>query len=85
MLVFVATQKLRFLLEAGEGAGAVTCLAASGDGGRLLVGHDKGLIRMFDMKDGRLLRTLTDAHAPATAVLHVKVIFCFRLGALIYF
>ncbi|XP_059473885.1 vacuolar protein sorting-associated protein 8 homolog [Neocloeon triangulifer] len=72
VLVFDATQKLRFLLEAAEGAGAVSCLSASGDGSRLLVGHDKGLLRMFDLGAGRLLRTLPDAHAPNTALLHIK-------------
>lgn len=28
---------------------------------------------MYDVKTGKLLRTMTDVHAPGTAVLHVKV------------
>lgn len=29
---------------------------------------------MYDVKNGKLLRTMTDVHAPGTAVLHVKVV-----------
>ena len=31
-------------------------------------------ITMWDLTNGKLLRTITDAHPPGTAILHVKVI-----------
>lgn len=33
--------------------------------------HDQ--ITMWDLANGKLLRTITDAHPPGTAILHVKV------------
>lgn len=30
-------------------------------------------ITMWDLANGKLLRTITDAHPPGTAILHVKV------------
>lgn len=32
-----------------------------------------GQITMWDLANGKLLRTITDAHPPGTAILHVKV------------
>lgn len=31
-------------------------------------------ITMWDLANGKLLRTITDAHPPGTAILHVKVL-----------
>ncbi len=33
-------------------------------------------ITMRDLANGKLLRTITDAHPPGTAILHVKVMHC---------
>lgn len=40
---------------------------------------------MWDLANGKLLRTITDAHPPGTAILHLKVdpidlLVCMRLG-----
>ena len=39
---------------------------------RLLVGHARGQLTMWDLTSGKLLRTLTDVHSPGVAVLSVK-------------
>ncbi|CAG0889037.1 unnamed protein product [Cyprideis torosa] len=56
----------------GEDLGMVSSLAFNVDSTRLLVGHVKGVLRMFDVISGKLLRTIVDAHLPGTAVIHVK-------------
>lgn len=35
--------------------------------------HIYSQITMWDLANGKLLRTITDAHPPGTAILHVKV------------
>ncbi|XP_071448355.1 vacuolar protein sorting-associated protein 8 homolog isoform X2 [Hetaerina americana] len=86
VLVFDSSQTLRWCLGAEEGVqsggsagnnavsefGAVSALSLNHDCSRLLVGFAKGAIFMYDLSCGRLLRTLSDAHPPATAVLHLK-------------
>ncbi|XP_046386782.1 vacuolar protein sorting-associated protein 8 homolog isoform X2 [Ischnura elegans] len=86
VLVFDSSQTLRWCLGAEEGShsggcagsnevsefGAVSALSLNHDCSRLLVGFAKGAIFMYDLTCGRLLRTLSDAHPPATAVLHLK-------------
>lgn len=90
VLVFDSSQTLRWCLGAEEGShsggcagsnevsefGAVSALSLNHDCSRLLVGFAKGAIFMYDLTCGRLLRTLSDAHPPATAVLHLKVSSC---------
>jgi len=44
----------------------------NGDCSRLLVGYAKGQVTMWDLTNGKLLRTVTEAHPPGVAVLHVK-------------
>ena len=44
----------------------------NGDCSRLLVGYARGQVTMWDLTNGKLLRTVTDAHPPGVAVLHVK-------------
>jgi vacuolar protein sorting-associated protein 8 len=75
VLVFDSAQALRWCLNEGAGAeaGAVSALGLSSCGARLLVGHARGAVFMFDLGSGKLLRTLSEAHPPATAVLHLKV------------
>lgn len=51
----------------------MSCLALNPDCSRLLAGFARGLLLMIDTNDGKVLRTMTDVHTPATAVLHVKV------------
>ncbi|XP_063227477.1 vacuolar protein sorting-associated protein 8 homolog [Bacillus rossius redtenbacheri] len=73
VLVFDAAQALRWRLgPAGREPGSVSSLGFNGDCSRLLAGYARGDILMFDLQSGRLLRTVTDAHPPGTAVLHVK-------------
>ncbi|CAL8367444.1 unnamed protein product [Gadus morhua 'NCC'] len=54
--------------------GAVSALSVNHDCSRLLCGFAKGQITMWDLANGKLLRTITDAHPPGTTVLHVKVL-----------
>lgn len=73
-------QSLKWCLgdvQAREEGGSVSSLAVSGNGNRLLVGYAKGLISMYDLENGKLIRTLHDVHAIHTAVLilRVKVIY----------
>ncbi|KAK3511150.1 hypothetical protein QTP70_032158 [Hemibagrus guttatus] len=56
----------------GAEYGAVSALSINHDCTRLLCGFAKGQITMWDLANGKLLRTITDAHPPGTAILHVK-------------
>ncbi|XP_066544488.1 vacuolar protein sorting-associated protein 8 homolog isoform X2 [Amia ocellicauda] len=74
-LVFDPNQALRLCLGStavGAQYGAVSALSINHDCTRLLCGFAKGQITMWDLANGKLLRTITDAHPPGTAVLHVK-------------
>ncbi|XP_053532387.1 vacuolar protein sorting-associated protein 8 homolog isoform X5 [Ictalurus punctatus] len=68
-------QALRLCLgttATGAEYGAVSALTINHDCTRLLCGFAKGQITMWDLANGKLLRTITDAHPPGTAILHVK-------------
>ncbi|XP_045063331.1 vacuolar protein sorting-associated protein 8 homolog isoform X3 [Coregonus clupeaformis] len=68
-------QALRLCLGStatGAEYGAVSALSINHDCTRLLCGFAKGQITMWDLANGKLLRTITDAHPPGTAILHVK-------------
>ncbi|XP_005999154.1 vacuolar protein sorting-associated protein 8 homolog isoform X1 [Latimeria chalumnae] len=74
-LIFDPNQALRLCLGStavGAQYGAVSALSINSDCTRLLCGFAKGQITMWDLANGKLLRTITDAHPPGTAVLHVK-------------
>ncbi|XP_056587442.1 vacuolar protein sorting-associated protein 8 homolog [Triplophysa dalaica] len=74
-LVFDQNQALRLCLGTtalGAEYGAVSALSINHDCTRLLCGFAKGQITMWDLANGKLLRTITDAHPPGTAILHVK-------------
>ncbi|XP_068584497.1 vacuolar protein sorting-associated protein 8 homolog isoform X2 [Cebidichthys violaceus] len=74
-LVFDTNQALRLCLgtkATGAEFGAVSALSINHDCSRLLCGFAKGQITMWDLASGKLLRTITDAHPPGTAILHVK-------------
>ncbi|XP_047659087.1 vacuolar protein sorting-associated protein 8 homolog isoform X3 [Tachysurus fulvidraco] len=74
-LVFDQHQALRLCLgttATGAEYGAVSALSINHDCTRLLCGFAKGQITMWDLANGKLLRTITDAHPPGTAILHVK-------------
>uniref|UniRef100_A0A672HPB0 RING-type domain-containing protein n=1 Tax=Salarias fasciatus TaxID=181472 RepID=A0A672HPB0_SALFA len=74
-LVFDTNQALRLCLgtkTTGAEFGAVSALSVNHDCSRLLCGFAKGQITMWDLANGKLLRTITDAHPPGTAILHVK-------------
>ncbi|XP_062286275.1 vacuolar protein sorting-associated protein 8 homolog [Scomber scombrus] len=74
-LVFDTNQALRLCLgtkATGAEFGAVSALTINHDCSRLLCGFAKGQITMWDLASGKLLRTITDAHPPGTAILHVK-------------
>ncbi|XP_030753791.1 vacuolar protein sorting-associated protein 8 homolog [Sitophilus oryzae] len=55
--------------------GAVSALAFNLESTRILVGYERGFISMLDAKTGDLVRKLPDAHAPQTAVLHLRFTF----------
>ncbi|XP_044068934.1 vacuolar protein sorting-associated protein 8 homolog isoform X3 [Siniperca chuatsi] len=68
-------QALRLCLgtkATGAEFGAVSALSINHDCSRLLCGFAKGQITMWDLANGKLLRTINDAHPPGTAILHVK-------------
>ncbi|XP_055358754.1 vacuolar protein sorting-associated protein 8 homolog isoform X2 [Betta splendens] len=74
-LVFDTNQALRLCLGTkmtGAEFGAVSAISINQDCSRLLCGFAKGQITMWDLATGKLLRTITDAHPPGTAILHVK-------------
>uniref|UniRef100_A0A3Q3FGA4 VPS8 subunit of CORVET complex n=1 Tax=Labrus bergylta TaxID=56723 RepID=A0A3Q3FGA4_9LABR len=74
-LVFDNNQALRLCLgtkSTGAEFGAVSALSINHDCSRLLCGFAKGQIMMWDLANGKLLRTINDAHPPGTAILHVK-------------
>ncbi|XP_051787223.1 vacuolar protein sorting-associated protein 8 homolog [Erpetoichthys calabaricus] len=74
-LVFDPNQALRLCLGStalGGQYGAVSALSINNDCTRLLCGFAKGQITMWDLANGKLLRTITDAHPPGTAILHIK-------------
>nr|XP_045621529.1 vacuolar protein sorting-associated protein 8 homolog isoform X2 [Procambarus clarkii] len=75
VLVFEPTQALKFCLgstQLGEQCGSVSALALNQDCTRLLAGFAKGQICLFDLTSSKLLQTISDAHTPFTAVLHLK-------------
>nr|CAB3267651.1 vacuolar protein sorting-associated protein 8 homolog [Phallusia mammillata] len=75
VLVFNASQAMQYCLgnaHIGAKYGSVTALTFNMDCSRLLVGYAKGQILMYDVTSGKLLRTISDAHPPGSAVLHVK-------------
>uniref|UniRef100_A0A673FUE2 Vacuolar protein sorting-associated protein 8 homolog n=1 Tax=Sinocyclocheilus rhinocerous TaxID=307959 RepID=A0A673FUE2_9TELE len=75
ILISDQNQALRLCLgttATGAEYGAVSALSINHDCTRLLCGFAKGQITMWDLANGKLLRTITDAHPPGTAILHVK-------------
>ncbi|CAE1274106.1 VPS8 [Acanthosepion pharaonis] len=75
VLVFDPRQVLKWCLGStavGAQYGSVSALSFNRDVSRLLCGFAKGQITMWDLTNGKLLRTITDAHPPGTAVLHIK-------------
>lgn len=73
VLVFDATQTLRWCLgETAKEQGSVASLSFNHDCTRLLAGFARGHILMFDIINGKLLRTMADVHPPGTAVLHIR-------------
>ncbi|XP_040858811.1 vacuolar protein sorting-associated protein 8 homolog isoform X2 [Ochotona curzoniae] len=74
-LVFDQNQALRLCLgstSVGGQYGAISALSINNDCSRLLCGFAKGQITMWDLASGKLLRSITDAHPPGTAILHIK-------------
>ncbi|XP_075463221.1 vacuolar protein sorting-associated protein 8 homolog isoform X3 [Ascaphus truei] len=74
-LIFDTNQALRLCLGStalGAQYGAISALSINSDCSRLLCGFAKGQITMWDLAGGKLLRSITDAHPPGTAILHIK-------------
>ncbi|KAJ8320304.1 hypothetical protein KUTeg_001891 [Tegillarca granosa] len=75
VLVFDPKQVLKWCLGStavGAQYGAISSLSFNKDCTRLLSGFAKGQITMWDLTNGKLLRTILDAHPPGSAVLHIK-------------
>nr|XP_006819234.1 PREDICTED: vacuolar protein sorting-associated protein 8 homolog [Saccoglossus kowalevskii] len=75
VLVFDPKQALKWCLGStavGAQYGAVSAISINNDCSRLLAGFAKGQVTMWDLSNGKLLRTITDAHPPGSAVLHIK-------------
>lgn len=61
--------------ESPDGWGnAISAMAFNSEHSRLLVGNACGHILEYDMKDGKLVRTLNDVHPPEAAILHLQVL-----------
>ncbi|KAL3276254.1 hypothetical protein HHI36_020969 [Cryptolaemus montrouzieri] len=60
--------------------GAISSLAFNLDSTRLLAGYERGYVLMIDAGNGDVLRRLPDAHAPQTAVLHLRYTFMNNLA-----
>lgn len=58
--------------DTGVQYGSVSSLSFNVDCSRILVGYAKGQMTMWDLTNGKLLRTITDAHPQGQAVLHVR-------------
>jgi len=57
----------------GEPGRVSVCLSSLNDDcSRLLIGHARGQLTMWDLTNGKLLRTMTDAHSPGAAVLAIR-------------
>lgn len=63
----------------GDWSAAISALAFNGDHSRLLVGNARGNVLEYDMKDGKLLRTLNDVHPPEAAILQLKVMIWIQI------
>lgn len=48
------------------------CYSLGDDCSRLLAGHARGQIVMWDLTTGKTLRTITGVHTPGASVLHVR-------------
>jgi len=75
ILIFDSKQVLRWSLgskKLGDDLGGVSALAFNPDCSRLLVGFAKGQLVEFDVMAGKMVQTLTDAHPPGSAVIHVR-------------
>ncbi|XP_064465584.1 vacuolar protein sorting-associated protein 8 homolog [Ornithodoros turicata] len=75
VLVFDPSQALKWCLgsrQLGDQYGSVSALGFNNDCTRLLSGYAKGQLTMWDLTNGKLLRTIMDVHPPQTAVLHAK-------------
>ncbi|XP_067838015.1 vacuolar protein sorting-associated protein 8 homolog isoform X2 [Heptranchias perlo] len=76
ILIFDPSQTLKLCLgntALGNQYGAITALAFTCDCTRLFCGFAKGQIVIWDARTGKLLRTITDAHPPVSAVLNIKL------------
>uniref|UniRef100_A0A4W3J0L1 Uncharacterized protein n=1 Tax=Callorhinchus milii TaxID=7868 RepID=A0A4W3J0L1_CALMI len=77
ILIFDPKQALKLCLGStahGAQYGAITALTFNNDCTRLLCGFAKGQIIVWDSGTGKLLRTITDAHPPGSAVLSIKLL-----------
>ncbi|XP_042188283.1 vacuolar protein sorting-associated protein 8 homolog [Callorhinchus milii] len=75
ILIFDPKQALKLCLGStahGAQYGAITALTFNNDCTRLLCGFARGQIIVWDSGTGKLLRTITDAHPPGSAVLSIK-------------
>uniref|UniRef100_A0A1Y1MXN6 Vacuolar protein sorting-associated protein 8 central domain-containing protein n=2 Tax=Photinus pyralis TaxID=7054 RepID=A0A1Y1MXN6_PHOPY len=73
-LAFDSEQKLCWCCHdlSTNDQGAISALAFNLDSTRLLVGYERGYISMIDTNSGDVIRRLPDAHAPQSAVLHLR-------------
>ncbi|XP_066148153.1 vacuolar protein sorting-associated protein 8 homolog isoform X1 [Euwallacea fornicatus] len=60
--------------------GAISALAFNLESTRILAGYERGYIIMIDSKNGDIVRKMPDAHAPQTAVLHLRFTFMSNLA-----
>ena len=58
--------------DTGVQYGSVSCLSFNIDCTRLLAGYAKGQITMWDLTNGKLLRTITEGHSLGQSMLHIK-------------
>ncbi|CAH0546236.1 unnamed protein product [Brassicogethes aeneus] len=82
ILAFDSEQKLCWCCHdvSLQDQGAISALAFNLESTRLLVGYERGFVSMVDATSGDIIRKLPDAHAPQTAVLHLRFTFMNNLA-----
>ena len=70
LLLFDRKQLLRFFLQPPEDSGGISALSFNVDASRILAGHERGTINMWDTDTGKVLRTFS--YMTNAPVLHIK-------------
>ena len=70
LLLFDSKQLLRFFLPPPDDCGGISALSLNVDASRVLAGHERGTVNMWDTDSGKVLRTFS--YMANIPVLHIK-------------